>query len=321
MSRNKARKIKYKQCQECQFWIATTDGYCQNCKARNPIMLSKIVWVIWFAILLPSSGMTTNFISSMVEGGGSIFIGIIAGFIISFTIVYLLARILTSALGIRLFPKKPKSCLRQDEQKVHQRLQELQEREKPVYALKKQAAPITDLQKRQKIENTLKDALAALRSQGEQYRAKLWEIQLVRWHNTLKPLLAYWMNQNERQYHSLPEQLLNVRQQGQKMLSEWKGQDLAKNSIGRQNINRLIQALKTCDQLYQDIIAYQATKTVKTISHFETHAYSSDETIEALNEVDIFTSLPDVDAFSSGLQELEKEYFRLQSEKALGIEI
>ena len=111
------------------------------------------------------------------------------------------------------------------------------------------------------------------------------------------------------------EQLERVRTQGNTLLSEWKQQDLAKLGEGQQNIKRLADALQSCNKLYQDIVAQQAAETIKGISNFENVPTSSDETKVALEDVDVFNVLPDVDVFSSGFQELESEFFRLKSEE------
>jgi hypothetical protein len=84
--------------------------------------------------------------------------------------------------------------------------------------------------------------------------------------------------------------------------------------VGYHAIDRLQGALRGCDQIYQDLVALQASAVIQGISHFEIDPQRSLQTPEAEDFLEIFSVLPSVREFSLGFQALEQEYLRLQSE-------
>ncbi len=238
------------------------------------------------------------------------------GFAASILAALFFAKIYPRVFEKRIFTQKSITSLRQDEQIIHQRLQEFEKREKSIQEIRQQVGQISDINQRQVIEQTLNKTTIALHSQRDQYIIKSWEIQLIRWYNPLKPLLNSWIHQDESTYHDFYPQLKNVFEEGEKLLSEWKQHDLATTNGGQETIHRLTQALDSCRQFYQAIAANQAVNAIKDINRFNAQLHSGPQTKVELEDLDVFNALPDVEAFSPSLQKLEKEYFDFKSNTA-----
>lgn len=85
-------------------------------------------------------------------------------------------------LGWSILPPKPQSGLQQEEARIYDRLQYLQDRQDPIDQVRQRAPHIRDLQRRQTILQALDHAVDLLQNQVDQYQVKLWEIALLRWH-------------------------------------------------------------------------------------------------------------------------------------------
>lgn len=317
---SKRTSVKYKPCEKCKFWITEQENYCPNCNEYNlkrisqyPLILSFIYWAVITILLLRAQWVNTLNIAIIV----AIINGLIGGILlIAFGII------IERFYGIKnIWARKPTSCLTHDEQIINQRLKELTSREQPMRGIYQRAQQIRDVQQRQKIGNTLASAISALHAQRDQYQAKLWEIQLIRWHNALKPLLNSYNARTKKEYEYLYRELESIFKEGEKLLQVWKNDALAQTSEGKRNIIRLQEALASSDQMYQDLVAQQAVDAIKEVSRFEKISEAGYEKTSAIEQIDIFKTLPDVDAFSLGLSQLENEYFRLKSEEEIAQDI
>src|SRR5262249_22820019 len=118
----------------------------------------------------------------------------------------------------------------------------------------------------QKVNSALDSAAAILARQRERYHAKLWEIALVRWQNTLEPLAADWDSLTHEAVNHRLRLLEAARDRGQAYLNEWEGVDLTELPEAQRCVLRLKQALESCDKLREALIVQQAALAVKGIA-------------------------------------------------------
>ena len=220
--------------------------------------------------------------------------------------------------------RKAGRSLRQDEETIQQRLADIAGREKRIGEMRKKvseessAEPKVNFEGRwQKVSAALDSAHAILSRQRERYHAKLWDIALVRWQNTLEPLAADWEALTHETCNHRLRLLEAARERGQTFLAEWEGIDLTEMPEGAQSVARLKQALETCEQLREALIVQQAALAVKGIAPMDDALQPALAPLEALQTLDVFNARAAIGEFSSAFGELEAEYARLRSEEEL----
>ena len=285
--------------------------YCPNCNQSR-----SFSWAFFpFKILVFSSG-TVGIITlfhqlELAFTWSNLGIGLAEGLGITGSLFGLVWLTSDRFLGWSILPKKPLSCLQQDEIKIHDRLEYLQDRQSPIEQVRQRATKILNVQRRTMILEALDQALQILQTQHDRYQIKLWEIALLRWHNQVQPLLGHSLDSlNSADLEAL-EQVLDT---GQGLLAQWGRSDLSNRAVGFSAIDRLQGALQGCDQLYQDLVALQASSVLRGISHFELAPQRSLQTPDVEDFLEVLSQLPSVSEFSMGFEALEQEYLRLQSE-------
>lgn len=216
-----------------------------------------------------------------------------------------------SALG-----RRPLRSLKQDEETIQQRLSDIQTREKRLLEVRRrvQEQGISANASWSKVLSAIDSATVMLARQRERYHAKLWEIALVRWQNTIEPLASDWeILTHETVNHRL--RLLEVaRERGELYLREWEGVDLSDLPEAARCVDRLRQALASCDKLREALIVQQAALAVKGIAPMDEALTPTLTPSEALKSLDIFNARAAIGEFNSAFGELEAEYARLRSE-------
>ncbi len=102
------------------------------------------------------------------------------------------------------------------------------------------------------------------------------------------------------------------------MLEKWASLELAQStSEGERCISMLQKALETLEIVRQDLVAGHAALLTNNVSLFEKKSLALDVSHEALSQIDVFNTLPDVNTFSFGFKKLEDEYFRLKAEESI----
>lgn len=333
--RLKRNSKQLRPCAHCGFWMTPQQVYCPNCNHTRPFSLAFLP----FKLVLFSTGtlgILTLFHSlelgvtwphfgvGLAEG-----LGVTGG---------LLATVWVGSqrlLGRSLLPHKPSSCLQQGETRIHDRLQYLHDRQQPIDQVRQRATHIRDLQRREAILQALDHAVELLHNQVDQYRLKLWEIALLRWHNQVQPLLQTHTFQTQflqaspakfwqRLWFAPPassveitdalEALEEILTTGQALLVDWEHHPLGDRRAGETLVERLEQALNSSDRLYQDLVALQASAVLQGLSHFELDAQLKGQTSDVEEMIEAFGALPSVYDFAQGFDALEQEYLRLQGE-------
>ena len=211
--------------------------------------------------------------------------------------------------------------LRQDEETIQQRLADIAAREKRLAEARQrvtvQSTQDTESERWEKVSAALDSASAILTRQRERYHAKLWEIALVRWQNTLEPLAADWDTLTHESVNHRLRLLEAARDRGRSYLSEWQGVDLTELPEAGRCVTRLKQALASCDKLREALIVQQAALAVKGIAPMDEALSPALGTTDNMKSLDVFNARAAIGEFSSAFSELEAEYSRLRSEEEL----
>jgi len=217
--------------------------------------------------------------------------------------------------------RRQTSSLRQKEETIQQRLSDIASREKRLAEARQrvlnEAGQEESSERWQKVNAALDSAADILARQRERYHAKLWEIALVRWQNTLEPLAADWESLTHETVNHRLRLLEAARDRGQDYLKEWECVDVTDLPEGASCVARLKTALDTCEKLREALIVQQAALAVKGIAPMDEALQPSLATNDALRSLDVFNARAAIGEFSSAFNELEAEYARLRSEEEL----
>ncbi|MGA1625869.1 MAG: hypothetical protein ACO4AJ_09650 [Prochlorothrix sp.] len=321
---SRLRPSPYHRCPTCDYWLTSQEVYCPNCNSvTQPARAFLPLKTLLFGSSVLGIHLAIGWAGTVGQDGEIIWVGrqvgqaVLGGLGVGAGVFFGTQRVLKQGLQLEITPPKPRTFLQSDEAKIQQRLQDLEERAEPILRVQERAKKIGSPSQRSTIEATLNHAMAVLLSHRDRYRTKLWEIQLIRWHNALKPLLDRWYSRLRDDSELLYRNLDTVRDRGEALLLEWEHTDLAATLEGAKQIDRLRAALASCDRMYQDLIAQQAAEAVQGISRFEGEPQFSYDTQVVGEQLDVFEALPNVVEFESGLETLEDEYRRLISEQTL----
>lgn len=347
MKNSTSYSTQLRPCAHCGFWLSPKQVYCPNCNQSQPFSLAFLP----FKLLLFSTGTLGIFtLFHQLEMGltwASLGVGLGEGLGVTGGLLGSIWLGSKQWLGWSILPPKPQSGLQQEEARIYDRLQYLQDRQDPIDQVRQRAPHIRDLQRRQTILQALDHAVDLLQNQVDQYQVKLWEIALLRWHNKIQPLLSaptfqpaldrkgflyrlhrlrsrFWKESpstTPAEVASALETLEEILTTGQALLVDWEHRSLNDRSEGVELRKRLEKALNSSDRLYQDLVALQTSIVLKGLSHFERDTHFNSSTYEGIQDteaiLEAFGELPSVSDFFQGFDALENEYLRLQGELAV----
>lgn len=322
------RQESYKPCRECGFLVMAEDTYCPNCGIITPLwtipsvhlQLSKYSMLVSGGIyclfrsllaLWHQSGaqVLNNLWGTLKE---SVVVGIFFGLSMSM-VKFFFDRAKQRRL-IQALQRRSTSSLRNSEKAIEQRLAEINTRKEQIKGTLQEIGRIIATEQAQRMLGTLKSSLAALQIQRDRYTVKLWEIMLIRWYNTLKPLTEKMGHLTYEICHARIHGMTDVIKRGTEMLQAWEN-DPSLTQAKQQCILRLRKALDACEQVHRDLLSHKAALAVQGVSPLDEQVPSAPAVITSLEELDVFSILPDVGEFTSGLKALETEYFRLKGEE------
>ncbi|MCP4405418.1 MAG: hypothetical protein GY801_49970 [bacterium] len=304
------------------------DTYCPNCGVITPRWKIPSVELQFSKNSMIAGGGMYFFIKSILmlwqtSGGGvisklwgiltgSVFFGIFFG-VITGVVKFFFRRTKQQRITQSL-QRRSASSLQMSERAIERRLGEMRTRKKQIGETLQEIVQTTPATPSQKILETFKSSLTALQIQRDRYTVKLWEIKLIRWYNTLKPLteemgsLTYDIC--DARVKGMTETIAN----GTEVLQTWENiPDLTR--AHQQCISRLRKALNTCEQVRQNLLSHKAAFAVQGLSPLDEQSQSTPTAIESLKELDAFSILPAIGEFTSGLNALDAEYFRLKGEE------
>lgn len=317
--------MTYKRCCACDFWVTMMDKRCPNCGIREP----RVDRVDALPAETPMTdgtraafgGFVGAVVGGMLLGGMGVAVGVAIGVSVGVLLgpdsegladQPALAGVVGAVAG------RPTASLRQDEQVIQQRLSDIAAREKRLGEARQRVDLEGGTDRWQTVRQTLDSAGAILARQRERYHAKLWEIALVRWQNTLEPLTADWDTLTHEECNRRLQALGVQRERGLGFLQDWEGVDLTHLPEGQSCITRLKNALTSCEQLRQALVVQQAALAVKGIAPMhESLAKHAPSASDPLKQLDVFNARAAIGEFSTAFGELEAEYARLRSEEEL----
>ena len=314
--------MKYKRCCACDFWVTQADSRCPNCGIQEP----RVERTESIPLETPMTDGTRaafgGFIGAVIGGFLMDGMGVAVGVAVGVSLGVLLgADREWSPPDLASLTRKPLRSLRQDEETIQQRLADIANREKRLFEMRQKIAQEaeqgTESERWVQVRAALDSAAQILSRQRERYHAKLWEIALVRWQNTLEPLAADWETLTHESCNHRLRLLEAARDRGQQYLSDWEGVDLTDLPEGQRCVRRLRDALATCDKLREALIVQQAALAVKGIAPLDEMLQPALMPSETLKSLDIFNARAAIGEFSSAFGELEAEYARLRSEEEL----
>jgi hypothetical protein len=313
--------MKYKRCCACDFWVTNADNRCPNCGIQDPRSDRPDSLTMDTPMTDGTRAAFGGFIGAIIGGFLMDGMGVAVGVAVGVSLGVLLGadrEWQTPDFGS--FGRRPLRSLRQDEETAQQRLAEIAAREKRLHEVRhhiatqeKNGSP----DQWERVHAALDSAAAMLTRQRERYHAKLWEIALVRWQNTLEPLAADWETLTHETVNHRLRLLEAAQDRGEHFLREWEGVDLSELPEAARCVQRLRQALETCAKLREALIVQQAALAVKGIAPMEDALQPGLSPTEALKSLDVFNARAAIGEFNSAFGELEAEYSRLRSEEEL----
>lgn len=329
--------MKYKRCCACDFWVTAADARCPNCGIQEPRADRAISSSGNGDTLTMETPMTDGtraafggFIGAIIGGFLMDGMGVAVGVAVGVSLGVLLGAdrewITPPGLGAQQNAgRRTVNSLRQDEETIQQRLTDIAAREKRLADARSKvnaeiAAASSAVDERgrwEKVHHALDSAGAILARQRERYHAKLWEIALVRWQNTLEPLAADWETLTHESCNHRLRLLEAAVDRGEAYLKEWEGVDLTDLPEGMRCVSRLRQALDACGQLREALIVQQAALAVKGIAPLDEALQPTLAPADSLKNLDLFNARAALGEFSSAFGELEAEYARLRSEEEM----
>lgn len=319
---------QYKPCRECGFWVKVEDTYCPNCGIITPLwkiplvhwhipkksilfggglyLCAKVLLMVWQQ---PGGGLISNLLSLI---RGSVFTGLFFGAFVS-TAGFLWNTVKQQRYTQSL-QRFSASNLKASEHAIDQRLDEIRIRESRIQETLQDIGQTPAADQAQKSVEALKSSLTALQIQRNRYTAKSWEIKLLRWYNTLKPLTAETKKLTYDTCTARIGRLSETIKNGAEMLQSWKNKT-GLTRTQQQCIIRLRKLLNACDQIHHDLLSYKAALAVQGVSPLDEHVQSEPAILTSLEELDVFSILPDIGEFTAGVKALDNEYFRLKGEE------
>lgn len=317
----------YSPCRECGFWVTVKDTYCPNCGVITPRwkipsatiqIFSKpamLVGGIGYAVLrtafllwkTPGAGLIGTLFGSLVGG-------VFAGLVFSAAVgvgKFVLQSFKHQKFSKSLQRRSPKS-LAVSERAINQRFDEMRTREQQIQETLQDI--VRTAKPSPQIIETFQHSLTAIHIQHERYTVKLWEINLIRWYNTLKPLTERVKKMTYDICNARVKNLDTIITQGADMLRQWQDSPTL-NQAQQSCIARLTKALETCEQIRQDMLSQKAALAVQGVSPLDEQFQSVPAVLTSLEDLDAFNELPDLGEFTSGFSALEAEYFRLKGEE------
>lgn len=317
----------YMPCQDCGFWVKQNDTYCLNCHAIIPhntehlTLIARIIGIISFLFCLIrftgdsfyKSNFLFNFFDLIPILAISLFvgwIGLVAGAITG-GIVWKLKLMIFMRLRSSGNDISQTFSLKESEEIIKKRLSELQAYKQRVEETWLEVSKRKSTNDLQLSSQVLYSAIEVLQGEYKKYQVRLWQIEILRWQNSLEPMLLIQV----LTYEDLQNHISNLQskeKEGVFILKNWNEQkSLIAMSDGIDVTLHLKQILKILEKQIEKLLVKQTKLVVQSISPIEA-AFSFPNTV--IYQLDFPNSRHAIGEFSSDLNSLENEYLRLKHE-------
>ncbi len=321
--------MKYKRCSACDFWVTAAEKRCPNCGVAEPMADRNSPTANDALLMEPpltdgARAAFGGFVGAVIGGFLMQGMGVAVGVAVGVSLGVLLGADREWNLSETAAPihRRASDSLCRREDIIKERLADIATRERrldeTVRTVDAEHASI-DPERLQKVRDALTSARGILGRQRERYHSMLWEIALVRWQNTLEPIAADWERITHEECAHRLRQLDIARDKGRAYLTEWQDVDLSDLPEAEQCVDRLRQALSTCDMLREELIIQQAALAVRGIAPMDESLHPGlGANGDKFRNLDVFNARASIGEFSAAFSELESEYSRLRSEEELG---
>lgn len=327
-------EMSYSECLQCQFYVSPHDARCPNCGLLEPLKKFEL------ESINHASASGANILSAAVVVFGSVILSIAAGdtapgfccatpFIIGGAIWFISfsnqQAVKEAAADAQRRSQRnharrvsPPESLAYKQDLIGQRLAELRERQKKIKSVLERAKQNTG-EKWNTVIETLNSTARVLQTQQARYSLKQSEIELVRWQNSLAPLLYDAEDLSYEQLDGRLKQLERARFAGKQWLEEFRAHSapLGETIEVKHLRERATDLMISINTLHESYVARQAADALKGITVFDDTAIASSSFENLLHASDAFNIHVAITDFSTGFDELESEYARLQSESEI----
>src|SRR6185312_33693 len=330
----------YHRCRDCRFWVSSQDANCPNCGIVRPYeQLAKDEYLTKVALDPTQHGcffglvylvlwvMTILIVVNQQLGSGldlaSYWLLMVGTFVIPLVLMIVGFKLLKRAVGIRPDRKtRADRSLRQSEQTIHQRLNEIEARQAQIRSVQARANENGGAEW-QEVRRTLREAARMLLLHHARYNAKAIEVEAVRWQNTLNPLFYGWESltyeRTERRLKALDKaRARGVDLQG-RLVKE--SDTIGDTSDFKELSTRLSETLVSCKRVHDGLVGRQAVLALKGLSPLQDAPAPVPGPTAERRAIEVFNTEVALTDFSTSFAELESEYTRLQSEDNVAQEI
>ena len=212
----------------------------------------------------------------------------------------------------------PPESLAYKQELINQRLAELRDRQRKLKFVLERAKQNTG-EKWNALIETLNSTACILQTQQARYSLKQSEIELVRWQNSLAPMLYDAEDLSYEQIDGRLKQLERARFAGKQWLEEFRAHSapLGETIEVKHLRERATDLMVSINTLHESYVARQAADALKGITVFDDTAIADSPSERLLHASDAFNIQVAITDFSESFDELESEYARLQSESEI----
>lgn len=326
--------MPYSECLQCRFYVSPRDARCPNCGLLEPLKEFESESVGHASAsgadnLLAITAIFLSVVSSVTLSETMPGLWCVTPFIIIGAIWFVsfsnkramknaAAKSKEIALHNHVRRVSPPESLAYKQDLINRRLTELRERQKKIKSVLERAKQNAG-EKWSAVVETLNSTARVLNTQQARYSLKQSEIELVRWQNSLAPLLSDAEDLSYEQLDARLKQLERARFAGKQWLEEFRAHSapLGETIEVKHLRERATDVLVSINTLHEAYVARQAADALKGITIFDDTAIANSSIGNLLHASDAFNIHVAITDFSAGFDELEMEYARLQSESEI----
>jgi len=258
------------RCRRCKAWALRDGGRCELCGVAAPggwrpeLRGSEILGKHVGMVVGGAGGGVLVMITAaaIAHGAGSGPIATAAASWLGGTVGAIAGLSWGAMLGAwlddnHLYPPARRS-VREIEQRVRRRKAELEASLVHIDAARKRIKATVDADRALPALAALDAAERATVGQIARYHVELWRVELLYWHNRLRPMEASWERADHDTCEAWLTDLMGIVRDGRAMLDRYTASSRSGTADGLAAITRLQEALDACEALRQGLVLRQA---------------------------------------------------------------
>ena len=258
--------MRYRQCRSCSYWVMRSERFCTNCGTYRPYQSRRPHRSAWLLFTTVLGGVLGGSVFSRSLDTSFLLYGCLAGCVTGL------------AWGLGLFgevaaflrDRRRSPSLQSSELQLMGRLAEIQQTGRRVQDLQRRLQAEGESPTAPLLAPMLSQAEAAVQRAARRYAGELAKLELIRWRNSLEPLIApSSQGTGYHEHHDRLDALHTHRRRGRRLLRKWVAAGLGSPESGQQPVEQLRQWLATCDRIVERLIAEQVQRTVSVLAATE----------------------------------------------------